>query len=260
MGKTEIQETGKTWTKSTKVSWRRMQTRAGFICALGNGLRFCRLNNGSCMSREAHVQFCEGLVGKFRWSTLLIVCFECEEDAKGFGERLRQRLGKFGLKVSEEKSRIIEFGRKAWQRAQEGGGKVSTFNFLGFTYYGDKTRKGTFKVGRKTNSKKMSAKLKAMNQWLKSIRNAIEFKEWWPILKQKLIGHYRYYGISGNMKGLRIFYSQSVRLAYKWINRRSQKKSFNWEKYRRLIYEWNPLPQPKIYHLTYTLSSKRKCY
>src|SRR3990170_8922431 len=70
MGKTEIQETGKTWTKSTKVSWRRMQTRAGLICSLGNGLRFCRLNNGSCMSREAHVQFCEGLAGKFRWSTL----------------------------------------------------------------------------------------------------------------------------------------------------------------------------------------------
>ena len=120
--------------------------------------------------------------------------------------------------------------------------------------------KGTFKVGCKTNPKKMRAKLKAMNQWLKSIRNAIEFKEWWPILKQKLIGHYRYYGISGNMRGIRIYYSQSVKLAYKWVNRRSQKKSFNWEKYRRLIYEWNPLPQPKIYHLTYTLSSKRKCY
>ena len=72
------------------------------------------------MSREAHVQFCEGLAGKFRRSTLLIGCFECEEDAKGFGEKLRQRLGKFGLKVSEEKSRIIEFGRKAWQRTQEG--------------------------------------------------------------------------------------------------------------------------------------------
>lgn len=169
-------------------------------------------------------------------------------------------MGKFGLKVSEEKSRIIEFGRKAWQRAQEGGGKVSTFNFLGFTYYGDKTRKGTFKVGGKTNPKKMRAKLKAMNQWLKSIRNAIEFKEWWPILKQKLIGHYHSYGISGNMRGIRIYYSQRVKLAYQWVNRRSQKKSFNGEKYRRLIYEWNPLPQPKIYHLTYTLSSKRKCY
>ena len=178
-------------------------------------------------------------------------------------------MGKFGLKVSEEKSKTIEFGRKAWQRWQEGGEKVPTFNFLGFTYYCENTRKGSFKVGRKTNPKKMRAKLKAMNQWLKSIRNAVEFKVWWPILKQKLIGHYRYYGISGNMRGIRIYYSQCVKLAYKpltpsvkgkWVNRRSQKKSFNWEKYRRLIYEWNPLPQPKIYHLTYTLSSKRKCY
>lgn len=60
------------------------------------------------------------------------------------------------------------------------------------SYYGDKTRKGTFKGGRKTNPKKMRVKLKAMNQWLKSIQNAIEFKERWPILKQELIGYYRY--------------------------------------------------------------------
>jgi hypothetical protein len=73
------------------------------------------------MSREAYVQFC--------WSTHIIVCFEYEEDAKGFGERLRQKLEKFRLKVSEEKSRIIEFGRKTWQRAQEGGGKVFPLTF-----------------------------------------------------------------------------------------------------------------------------------
>lgn len=202
----------------------------------------------------------KGYASLTRYADDFIACFEKEEDAKRFGGSLRLRMGKFGLKVSEEKSKIIEFGRKAWQRWQEGGEKVPTFNFLGFTYYCENTRKGSFKVGRKTNPKKMRAKLKAMNQWLKSIRNAVEFKEWWPILKQKLIGHYRYYGISGNMRGIRIYYSQCVKLAYKWVNRRSQKKSFNWEKYRRLIYEWNPLPQPKIYHLTYTLSSKRKCY
>src|SRR3972149_4756911 len=99
MGKTEIQETGKTWTKSTKVSWRRMQTRAGLICSLGNGLRFCRLNNGSCMSREAHVQFCEGLAGKFRWSTLLIILCKKPDEAMNARPLSKQTLEKPHLQL-----------------------------------------------------------------------------------------------------------------------------------------------------------------
>lgn len=201
----------------------------------------------------------KGYAGLTRYADDFIVCLESEEEAKAFGEKLRERLGKFGLKVSEEKSRVIEFGRKAWQKGKETGIKASTFNFLGFTHYCDKTRKDGFKVGRKTSGKKMKTKLKAMNQWLKSIRNAVELKEWWKTLKQKLTGHYRYYGMSGNMKELRVYYSRTASLAYKWMNRRSQKKSMNMERYRRLINEWNPLPKPKIYHLTYTLSSKRMC-
>ncbi len=207
------------------------------------------------MSREAHVQFCEGLAGKFRRSTLLIVCFQFGEEAKEFAERLKKRLEKFGLRVSEEKSRIIEFGRDVWQKAEEQGGKTETFNFLGFTHYCGKTRNGKFRVGRKTNQKKLRHKLKAMNQWLKQVRNLVELKEWWDILRLKLVGHYRYYGISGNMEGVRQYYRETIRLAYTWINRRSQKKSFDWEGYKRFL-KWNPLPVPKIYHLTYTLSSK----
>lgn len=197
----------------------------------------------------------KGFAQLTRYADDFIVCLEKEEDAMEFRERLRERFKKFGLKISEEKSRVIEFGRRAWQEARDGGKKVSTFNFLGFTHYCDKTRRGKFKVGRKTSHKKMRMKLKGMNQWLKSIRNTVGLKEWWQILKQKLIGHYCYYGISGNMRELRIFYREVVRIAFKWINRRSQKRSMNWKKYRKFIYEWNPLPQPKIYHLTYTLSS-----
>ncbi|MEW6201384.1 MAG: group II intron reverse transcriptase/maturase, partial [bacterium] len=68
------------------------------------------------------------------------------------------------------------------------------------------------------------------------------------------VGHYRYYGISGNMQGLRKFYVLTSKLAYKWINRRSQRKSFTYERFCRFK-RYNPLPEPKIYHLTYTLSS-----
>jgi hypothetical protein len=73
------------------------------------------------------------------------------------------------------------------------------------------------------------------------------------MLGVKLVGHYRYYGISGNLQSLRMFYTEASKLAYKWINRRSQKKSFTYGQYCRFK-EHNPLPRPKIYHLTYTLS------
>jgi len=186
-----------------------------------------------------------------RYADDFIVCFEYEEEALRFAAELRERCAKFGLRVSEAKSSTIEFGRKAWQKA---GTKPGTFDFLGFTHYCGTTRKGKFKVAKKTSKKKLRHKLKAMNQWLKRIRNAVKMKVWWKTLCRKLVGHYRYYGVSGNMSGLKQYYWTTVRLVYKWVNRRSQKKSYNWEKFRKVL-AWNPLPQPKIYHSPYHPSS-----
>lgn len=189
-----------------------------------------------------------------RYADDFIICFQSGSEAKAFGEMLRQRLGKFGLKIADDKSRIIEFGRDVWQRAQKTNKRVATFDFLGFTHYCDKTRKGKFKVGRKTADKKFRQKMVAMNKWLKAVRNTMKLQEWWKILGQKVVGHYRYYGISGNMRALRKFYIRTSQLAFKWINRRSQRKSFTYAKYCRFK-EYNPLPKPKIYHLTYAFSS-----
>jgi group II intron reverse transcriptase/maturase len=195
-----------------------------------------------------------GYAQLIRYADDFIVCFQSEREAKAFEEMLKERLSKFRLKIAEGKSRVIEFGRYVWEKAQREGRKVATFDFLGFTHYCDKTRKGAFKLGRKTSSKKFRQKMKAMNEWLRNIRNLVRLKEWWEVLRLKLIGHYRYYGISGNMQGLKRFYNQTTRLAYKWINRRSQKKSYNYGQFCRFM-KYNPLPKPKIYHLTYTLSA-----
>ena len=92
---------------------------------------------------------------------------------------------------------------------------------------GDKGRKGAFKVGRKTYRKKFVMKAKEMNKWLKSVRNLTEVKYWWPILCSKLRGHFQYYGVSGNYKGIQSYYCITVRLVFKWLNRRSQKKNYN---------------------------------
>jgi RNA-directed DNA polymerase len=195
----------------------------------------------------------QGYTQMVRYADDFMVCFENKDEAEGFGIKLRERLAKFGLRISETKSRTIAFGRKAWRQAKEQGGKPATFDFLGFTHYCATTRKGRFRVGRQTSRKKLSQKLKAMNQWLKETRNRLPLEVWWKTLRQKLVGHYRYYGISGNADGLNAYYRRTVRLAFKWINERSQKKSMTREFFNKYL-SWNPLPGPKIYHRLYTLT------
>ena len=189
-----------------------------------------------------------------RYADDCVVCFQKAEEAEEFGRVLRQRLGKFGLEVSEEKSRIISFGRYPYYLARKEGKKLGTFDFLGFTHYCTKTRKGYFKLGLKTSRARYRQKLKETNRWLKDVRNMLKMDDWWEVLRMKLRGHYRYYGVSGNMRDLKAFYNQTVKLAYKWINRRSQKKSYNITQFFKML-EYKPLPKPKIYHRTYTPSS-----
>jgi len=200
------------------------------------------------------IQQLNGYSQLIRYADDFIVCFEKEEEARVFGVALRHRMEKFGLTISEEKSKIIEFGRCECLRAKKYGRKCETFDFLGFTHFCDKTRRGKFKLGRKTSHKKFSQKMKDMNIWLKSIRNRVELNEWWKLLRPKLLGHYRYYGMSGNIRLLQNFYDHTVRLAFKWINRRSQKKSYRWDQFHHFI-QLNPLPKPKIYTSLYNLNT-----
>jgi len=196
----------------------------------------------------------KGFTFLIRYCDDYVAAFQSRSEAETFGSLLRDRLSKFGLKVNEEKSQTIAFGRYVWQKAQEGGTKPKVFDFLGFTHYCDRTRKGKFKLGRKTAKAKFIQKAKELNQWLKKVRNLVKLKQWWKVLGVKLLGHYRYYGISGNYRELKKYYKLAMKLALKWINRRSQKKSYNWAQYNRYL-KYNPLPEPKIYHLTYALSS-----
>jgi RNA-directed DNA polymerase len=195
-----------------------------------------------------------GFTQLIRYADDCVVCFQSGKEAEAFGEKFRERLSKFGLRIAEGKSRIIEFGRYPWLRARREGRRLATFDFLGFTHYCGKTRKGKFKLGQKTSKAKFKQKVKGINQWLKNVRNLVELKEWWVVLRKKLTGHYRYYGISGNMTEMWAFYEQICSIAYKWTNRRSERRSYNWQQFQRYL-KYNPLPQPKIYHLTYILSS-----
>lgn len=192
----------------------------------------------------------KGYAQLIRFADDFVVVFQSKKEANEFAKKLIQRLDKFGLKIAENKSRIIEFGRYVWQRAQTTKEDVGTFNFLGFTHFCDKTLRGGFKVGRRTSRVKFTQKVKAMNIWLKGIRNQVKLLEWWKTLGLKLRGHYNYYGISGNYDALKDFYCLVLKLCFKWINRRSQKRSFTWVQFYHFLNN-NSLPKPRIYHSIY---------
>ena len=180
-----------------------------------------------------------------RYCDDFVVCCVSEVDAKTFLESLKTRLAEFNLTVADEKTRIIKFGQREWYLAERQRRKAESFNFLGFTHYATKSRRGKWILGHKTSKANFSRKLKEIKLWLKAIRNLTKLDDWWPILKAKLAGHINYFGISGNYRWIHRFRSKVISLALKWINRRSQRKSMTWDKYI-LYLQKNPLPEARI--------------
>jgi RNA-directed DNA polymerase len=194
-----------------------------------------------------------GYAEENRYADDFVISVEKKEDAEHIVAALRERLGKFGLSMAEEKTRIVAFGRKAQEDATRSGKKPETFDYLGFTHFCGRTRYGTFKVGRKTSRKKFRAKLKAMNTWLRAVRNARKIADWWKVFVAKLAGHYRYYGVSGNSKSISEYHWKARELVYKWVNRRSQRKSYSAQEFLEYV-ERHPLPRPRIYQNFYALA------
>jgi len=184
-----------------------------------------------------------------RYADDFVIVVQHKEDCDKILESLRERMTKFSLELSEAKTSIIRFGRTAGKN--EHGNKPSTFDFLGFTHFCGKSRRGYFKIGRKTSKKRLNRRITEMNEFLKANRNRYTLKELWGKVKLKLLGHYRYYGVSENSIGINAYRYKVERLLYKWLNRRSQKKSFNWNSFKMYMDKY-PLTKPKIYVSFYT--------
>lgn len=176
-----------------------------------------------------------------------IAGFQYKADAEKYYAMLKERMRKFNLELEESKSRLIEFGRFAEGNCKRRGGrKPETFDYLGFTFYcGKGSRSGKFCVKLKTSRKKYMQKLTAMKVWLYA-NNDLPVKELIERLNKKLIGHYRYYGVSFNGKKLSSFLHYTKRYLCKALNRRSQKKSYTWDGFADMLKVY-PLAKPKIY-------------
>lgn len=197
------------------------------------------------MSGAVQVRICEHLRGRFPRVTRLVVCFQQEADAKRFQIALETRLNLFGLSLAPEKTQRIEFGPLAVQQAKACGEKAATFDFLGLTHYCSRTRdEKRFRMKRKTISKRLTAKLKAYRAWLKKNRT-LPTAELLKRTASKLRGHYGYYGVTDNSRGISLYFYQVQRILYKWLNRRGRRKSYNWAKFAQLLARY-PLPTPRI--------------
>ena len=180
-----------------------------------------------------------------RYCDDFVVLFQSENDAKRFLAELSVRLAKFKLEIAPNKTRMLRFSQQGFVRNNRKGIKSESFNFLGFTHYFCKSRKGFPIVGHKTNKERLRDKLLKMKEYLRSARNLYSLREWMPIIRAKLTGHYNYFGVSGNYRCLRQFYNKTIVMVFKWLNRRSQKKSMNWMQFIHYLQIF-PLPQPRI--------------
>jgi RNA-directed DNA polymerase len=182
-----------------------------------------------------------GEVELYRYCDDIVICCEYDTDAERIMKALKGRLVKYGLEMNAEKSRIVRFDKRNGVKKEN----RETFDFLGFTFYLGKSKTKTLIPQVRTSRKRLRSKLQNINQWCKETRNRSKLKELWNILRSKLRGHIQYYSISFNLPHVRVFVIKAVRIFFKWMNRRSQRKSFNWCKFNQFIGK-NPLPEVKV--------------
>ncbi len=174
-----------------------------------------------------------------RYADDSVVCFQRKDDAEAYLRELPARLAKFGLALAEEKSSLVKFNR--WEA--ESSGK---FTFLGFDFYWGKSRRhdNFWLVRRTTNGKKFSAGLAKLKDWIKKERST-PLPELVATLRRKLQGHWNYYGVIGNSEKTSSFAYFAKGLIYKWLNRRSQRKSFTWASFEVAWERWQ-IPTPQV--------------
>jgi len=181
---------------------------------------------------------CHGDVMLMRFADDFVCCFQYREDERRFSKVLGKRLGKFELELSAKKTQVIKFTR--FETDNNNG-----FTFLGFEFRWGLSRAGKPLVTMRTSKQKFRAALAAILSWIKKDRSRFGTGALLTKVKQKLQGHWNYYGVSGNYEMLSKFHRQVCRLVFKWLNRRTQKKSCNWVGFKEMLSHFK-VPRPRI--------------
>jgi RNA-directed DNA polymerase len=186
---------------------------------------------------------CKGKVELFRYADDAVLCCQYSSDAQRIHDVIGKRMAKYKLKLNAEKTHKVRFDR--YDRKASG-----VFDFLGFTFYLGLSKRGRTIPKMKTSSKKLRIKFKRVNEWCKANRNKYRLRALWTTFCQKLRGHIQYYGVSFNSPSVDYFVKQSIFTFLKWLNRRSQKRSMNYEAFKHYMSIY-PAPIVRVCHPLY---------
>jgi len=182
---------------------------------------------------------CKGKAYLCRYADDFVCAFECETDAERFYRALDRRMKSYGLEVAEEKTNLLRFSRQEWH-------KNGAFEFLGFEFRWGRGRWGKAGLKRRTARKKYRAALASFQEWCRE-HCRMRKDKFFAALNAKLRGYYNYYGIRGNFASMDDFLYQVTRMLYRQLNRRSQRRSYNWEGFAELVKVFK-LERPHICH------------
>jgi len=184
-----------------------------------------------------------------RFADDFAIGFRNEQDARRVMEVLPKRFGKYGLTIHPDKTRLIDFAspsKSARVAEANSDDDPGTFDLLGFTHYWGKSRRGTWVVKRKTASSRFGRAVRSIAHWCRNNRHR-PISEQHIKLRQKLHGHYAYYGVTGNYVALKRFHHEVQRRWHKWLNRRNRQRELLWDQFNVLLRRF-PLPNPRIVH------------
>jgi RNA-directed DNA polymerase len=190
---------------------------------------------------------CRGEAYLIRYCDDFVCCFQNQDEAEKFYEDLIERFAKFGLEIAPDKTKTLEFGRFAKENRQKRGeGKPETFDFLGFTFYcGTDSWKRFFRCRVKSSRKRMNRKIRETKEWIKRNRT-LDITELIKRLNQKLQGYYQYYAVTDNLKEVKRYLKTVKWLLYKWLNRRSQRRSYTIDTFYNGLLKTLPLKEPRV--------------
>jgi len=178
-----------------------------------------------------------------RYCDDFVIGFERREDAERVLEVMRKRMEKYGLTLHPEKTRLIPFRRP--RIGAPNGSSPETFDFLGFTLFWRRTRRGRWALGMKTRKARVQRTLKSIHEWCRRHRH-LRKKEQHAALARRLRGHYNYFAVNGNSRSLSQVHHRVIRIWFYWLQRRSQRgKRLTWERFGAYLAQF-PLPTPRI--------------
>ena len=187
-----------------------------------------------------------------RFADDVLLAFDREDDARRVMAVLPRRFAKYGRSLHPEKTRRVPFQRPRHDAVGKGSAsdqRPGCFDWLGFTHYWGRSRKGRWVVKRKTASNRLSRATRKINRWCRWNRH-LPVKEQHRLLSLKLRGHFNYYGLTGNMQALVNFRREVSRLWRKWLSRRHRSRPMLWDRFNLLL-ERYPLPRARVVHSVY---------